>query len=115
MNKGSLLRAAVLSLVLSAVFPAAYMVFFVSGVTYDPPLDPSTFSTLSLDEQAKIVEERARPTSGVQVIISNSGHPYFWLEYAKLMALGFVFAFLASVSVVLWEHTGKPGSDHSFF
>lgn len=110
MNKGSLLRAAVLSLILSAVFPAAYMLLFVSGVAYDPPLDQSTFAKLSLDEQAKIVEKRARPTSGLQVIISNSRHPYFWLEYAKLMAFGFVFAFLAGAFVLLWEQNALPSN-----
>jgi len=93
----------ILSLLLSVVFPAAYMVFFMKGVVYDPPLDQSTFSKLSLDEQANIVGKSARPTSGLQFIISNSSHPYFWLEYAKLMVFGFVFAFLTSVSVLLWE------------
>ena len=103
MHKGSILRALALSVLLSVVFPAAYMLFFVKGVEYDPPLDQSEFSQLSLDEQAKIVEKRARPISGLQVIISNSGHPYFWLEYGKLMVLGFVFAFVTSISVLLWE------------
>jgi hypothetical protein len=103
MNKGSLRRALVLSLLLSVVFPVAYMVLFVKGVEYDPPLDQTTFSKLSHDEQANIVEKRARPISGLQFIVSNSGHPYFWLEYAKLMAFGFVFALLVSVSILLWE------------
>ena len=85
------------------VFPVAYMAFFVKGVEYDPPLDQSTMSKLSLDEQVKIAEKSARPTNGLQFMINNSGHPYFWLEYAKLMALCFVFAFLASISILLWE------------
>ncbi len=103
MNKGSLRRAVILSLFLSVIFPATYIVLFVEGVEYDPPLDQSTFSKLSLDEQAKFIEKNARPTSGLQVLIGNSGHPYFWLEYAQLMALGFVFTFLASTSALLWE------------
>ena len=107
MKKGSILRALVVSVLLSGVFPPAYMLSFVKGVEYDPPLDHSTLSQLSLNEQAKIVEKRAHPVSGLQFMISNSGHLDFWLWYGKLMVLGFIVAFVASVSVLFWEQKAR--------
>ena len=103
MNKNSLRRALALSLLLSVVFPAVYMVFFAQGIEFEPSLDLTTFSKLSLDEQANIVEEKASSISGLQAIISNSNHPYFWLEYGKLMVFGFCFSFLTIVTILLWE------------
>ena len=105
MTKGSFVRAAVVSLVLAALFPIIYVWVFGGGTRYDPPPGgPEVFYRMSYEEQEAWLKDHTVQLSRTDALVNRILHPGFWKhEYPVFAFPLFLVLFASCIATIVWE------------
>jgi hypothetical protein len=95
------IKAAVLSLVLSALVTLTMTIVFGGGVSYVPPVEWERVGAMTYDEATKYLAERSERLSGWEAFLGAMGNRQFWVHlitgWLILTAYGF-----ALCAIFLW-------------
>ena len=96
--KNPWIKAAVVSLALSALVALGGTIIFGGGVNYIPPVEWERVGSMTYDEATKFLEERSKRLSGWEAFLTALEHKRFWLELLKgwLMLSGLGFGICAA-------------------
>jgi hypothetical protein len=101
-NARAWLRAAVISLVLSAVVTLSASIIFGGGASYIPPVEWDKVEKMTYGEAVAYINERAQTMSGWEAFRNGVPTWWFWRQLLQGWALLFVFGFLCCSAAILW-------------
>lgn len=91
--KNPWIKAAVVSLALSAIVTLGATILFGGGAKYVPPIEWERVGSMTYDEASKYLAERSKSISGWEAFLGAVGYPRFWSEllvgWLVLSGLGF--------------------------
>ena len=114
MTKGSFLRAAVVSLVIAALFPLIYVWIFGGGTRYEPPPGGfEAFHRMSYAEQEAWTKDHSIQMSRNEALVHRLRHPGFWKHEYLVFAFPLsLVIFVSCIAILAWEH--KASSNKLF-
>jgi len=105
MNRGTLVRLAIISLVAAFAGPLMELGFYSGGIEYVQPVDPAAFHAMSYEEQQKWMAANSRKVSGLELIGSRLSEKSFYPEYFRVGLIYFVVVFVAGIALLRFKPT----------
>ena len=105
------IRAAVISIVLSALVTIGASIIFGGGASYLPPVEWEKVEKMTYGEAAAYLNQRAQVMSGWEAFRNGLPSWWFWRQLLQGWALLFVFGFLCCAAFIRWGGVRRAPSN----
>jgi|SRR5688572_18018372 hypothetical protein len=96
------LRAAVISLVLSALVTLGAAIIFGGGAYYVPPVVSEKIDSMAYRDAIKYINERSQSMSGWEAFVNGAQSWWYWRQLLEGWSLLFAFGFLSCAAFIRW-------------